>query len=113
VIDYTQGTFQFDYEASVDFDRLRAARVATTQAATRQSGLDALVPWKDENARYLTSLRAITLQYRSTTQYDVILVPQGKPVLFLSGGERLEDTRLVTDGEPEVLNRCGFDERLL
>ena len=113
MIDYTQGTFQFDYEASVDFDRLRAARVATTQAATRQSGLDALVPWKDENARYLTSLRAITLQYRSTTQYDVILVPQGKPVLFLSGGVRLEDTILVTDGEPEVLNRCSFDERLL
>jgi Xaa-Pro aminopeptidase len=29
------------------------------------------------------------------------------------GGVRLEDTIVVTDGEPEVLNRCGFDERLL
>ena len=87
MIDYAQGTFQVDYEARVDFDRLRSARVAKTQAAMRESGLDALVLWKDENVRYLTSLRAITLQYRSTTQYGVILFPQGKPALFLSGGE--------------------------
>jgi len=87
VIDYAQGTFQVDYEARVDFDRLRSARVAKAQAAMRESGLDALVLWKDENVRYLTSLRAITLQYRSTTQYGVILFPQGAPALFLSGGE--------------------------
>jgi Xaa-Pro aminopeptidase len=87
MIDYAQGTSQVDYEARVDFDRLHTARVAKAQAAMRTHGLDALVLWKDENVRYLTSLRAITLQYRSTTQYGVILFPQGKPALFLSGGE--------------------------
>lgn len=141
MIDYAQGTFQVDYEARVDFNRLRSARVAKTQAALRTSGLCALVLWKNENVRYLASLRAITLQYRSTTPYGVMLFPQGQPVLFLSGGEYahsatpsaasgermspptlfatdklvrdLEDTILVTEGEPEVLNRCGFDERVL
>jgi Xaa-Pro aminopeptidase/Xaa-Pro dipeptidase len=29
------------------------------------------------------------------------------------GGVRLEDTILVTEGEPEVLTRCEFDEHLL
>lgn len=29
------------------------------------------------------------------------------------GGVRLDDTILVTEGEPEVLTRCGFAERLL
>jgi Xaa-Pro aminopeptidase len=87
VVDYAQGQFQVDYEARVDFDRLRSARVRKTQEAMQGRGLDALVLWKDENVRYLTSLRAITLQYRSTTQYGVILFPEGKPVLFLSGGE--------------------------
>ena len=84
---YARGQFQVDYEARVDFDRLRLARVTKTQEAMRVKGLDALVLWKDENVRYLTSLRAITLQYRSTTQYGVILFPQGQPILFLSGGE--------------------------
>jgi len=87
MINYAQGTSQVDYEARVDFDRLRQTRVTKTQEAMRAAGLDALVLWKDENVRYLTSLRAITLQYRSTTQYGVVLFPQGKPVLFLSGGE--------------------------
>lgn len=87
MVGYAQGTSQVDYEARVDFERLRRARVSRTQEAMRASGLDALVLWKDENVRYLTSLRAITLQYRSTTQYGVMLFPEGKPVLFLSGGE--------------------------
>jgi Xaa-Pro dipeptidase len=87
MVDYAQGQFQVDYEARVDFDRLRLGRIAKTQQAMRRHGLDAVVLWKDENVRYLTSLRAITLQYRSTTQYGVILLPEGKPVLFLSGGE--------------------------
>jgi Xaa-Pro aminopeptidase len=87
MIDYAQGTYQVDYEARVDFARLRAGRIAKAQRAMQAQGLEALILWKDENVRYLTSLRAITLQYRSTTQYGVILFPQGKPVLFLSGGE--------------------------
>jgi Xaa-Pro aminopeptidase len=85
--EYARGPFHVDYETRIDFDRLRVARVTKTQEAMRSCGLDALVLWKDENVRYLTSLRAITLQYRSTTQYGVILFPQGKPILFLSGGE--------------------------
>jgi Xaa-Pro aminopeptidase len=95
MVDYAQGQFQVDYETRVDFDRLRLARVTKTQAAMRAKGLDALVLWKDENIRYLTSLRAITLQYRSTTQYGVILFPQGKPVLFLSGGEHARATEVM------------------
>jgi Xaa-Pro aminopeptidase len=87
MVDYAQGQFQVDYEARVDFDRLRLARVRKTQESMPTQGLDALILWKDENVRYLTSLRAITLQYRSTTQYGVILFPQGKPILLLSGGE--------------------------
>ena len=85
--EYAQGQFQVDYETRIDFDRLRRARVAKAQEAMRARGLEALVLWQDENVRYLTSLRAITLQYRSTTQYGVALFPEGKPVLFLSGGE--------------------------
>jgi Xaa-Pro aminopeptidase len=41
-----------------------------------------------------------------------------EPLIWLpgvrgGGGVRLEDTLLVTEGEPEILTRCGFDPRLL
>jgi Xaa-Pro dipeptidase len=76
-----------DYEARVDFARLRAERVRRTQELMRRRGVDALLLWKDENVRYLTSLRAIMIQFRSTTTYGVLLLADGEPTLFASGGE--------------------------
>jgi len=53
----------------------------------KERGVDALLLWKDENVRYLTSLRAIMIQFRSTTTYGVLLFADGEPTLFASGGE--------------------------
>jgi Xaa-Pro aminopeptidase len=84
---YAAGQYQVDYEARVDFRRLRAERVRRTQDLMRQRGVDAVLLWKDENVRYLTSLRAIMIQFRSTTTYGVLLFADGEPTLFASGGE--------------------------
>jgi Xaa-Pro dipeptidase len=84
---YAAGQYQVDYEERVDFPRLRAERVRRTQEVMRQRGVDALLLWKDENVRYLTSLRAIMIQYRSTTTYGVLLFADAEPTLFASGGE--------------------------
>jgi Xaa-Pro dipeptidase len=84
---YAPGPYQVDYEARIAFDRLRTERVQRTQAAMRKAGVDALLLWKDENVRYLTSLRAIMIQFRSTTTYGVLLFAEGEPTLFASGGE--------------------------
>lgn len=84
---YARGMGQADYEARIDWEALRRKRVERAQRLLRERGLDALLVWKDENVRYLTSLRAITLQYRATTQYGVALFPEGPSTLFLSGGE--------------------------
>ena len=84
---YGLGQFQVDYESRVDFPRLRAERVRRTQEGMRMAGIDALLLWKDENVRYLTSLRAIMIQFRSTTTYGVLLFPEGEPTLLASGGE--------------------------
>jgi Xaa-Pro aminopeptidase len=84
---YAAGQYQVDYEARVDFGRLRAERVRRTQDLMRERGVDALLLWKDENVRYLTSLRAIMIQFRSTTTYGVLLFAGGEPTLFASGGE--------------------------
>ncbi|MCL5960186.1 MAG: aminopeptidase P family N-terminal domain-containing protein, partial [Chloroflexi bacterium] len=84
---FARGQFQVDYENRIDFERLRRERVQRTQRFMRDEKVDALLLWKDENVKYVSSLRAIMLQYRSTTQYGVLLFQDGPPVVFLSGGE--------------------------
>ncbi len=84
---FARGTFNVDYEARIDWDRLRLERVEKTQRRMKAEGIDALLLWQDENVRYLTSQRAIMLQYRSVTHYGVLLGQEAGPVLLTSGGE--------------------------
>jgi Xaa-Pro dipeptidase len=49
------GVMAVDWEARVDFDRLRAYRVARVRQALERSGLGALLLYETANIRYLTS----------------------------------------------------------
>jgi Xaa-Pro aminopeptidase len=51
------------------------------------AGLDALLVWKDENVRYLTSLRPQLIAGKSGLLNGALLLPEGEPVLFASGGD--------------------------
>lgn len=84
---YARGTSAVDWEDRIDFDRLRRHRVASVQEALRSSDLDALLLWKDENVRYLTSLRAQLIAGKMTSLNGVLLVKGAEPVLLCSGGE--------------------------
>jgi Creatinase/Prolidase N-terminal domain len=54
---FNHGQFRTDYEARPDLEALREARVGRVQHLLRESQLDALLVWKDENVRYLTGMR--------------------------------------------------------
>jgi Xaa-Pro dipeptidase len=84
---YARGPFAVDWEDRVDFDRLRRDRIAAVTAALRASGLEALLLWKDENVRYLTSLRAQLIAGKMTSLNGVLLTRNAGPVLLCSGGE--------------------------
>jgi len=84
---FARGQSQVDYEQRIDFNALREKRLNKARQAMREMGYDALFLWRDENVRYLTSLRAIMLQFRSSTTYGVFMPADGRPVLFLSSGE--------------------------
>ncbi len=84
---WPRGGMMVDWEHRIDFERMRRERVAKTQAAMKEAGIDALVLWKDENVRYLTSARVIMIQYRSSTTYGVLLAREGEPTLLASSGE--------------------------
>ena len=84
---YARGPFNVDWEERIDFGRLRRERVARAHGSLTASGLDALLLWKDENVRYLTSLRAQLIAGKTTSLNGVLLARDEAPVLLCSGGE--------------------------
>jgi Xaa-Pro aminopeptidase len=85
---WARGAANVDYEARVDMAALRAGRLARARAAMAAAGLDALLVWKDENVRYLTSLRPQLIAGKSGLLNGALLRQEGGPVLFISGGDR-------------------------
>ncbi|HEY5684102.1 MAG TPA: Xaa-Pro peptidase family protein [Acidimicrobiia bacterium] len=84
---YARGPFAVDWEDRYDFGELRRQRVARAQEALAASEADGLLVWKDENVRYLTSLRAQLIAGKTTSLNGALLAPGGDPVLLGSGGE--------------------------
>jgi Xaa-Pro aminopeptidase len=84
---YAKGPFAVDWEDRYDFGELRRQRVAKAQGALSESGVDALLVWKDENVRYLTSLRAQLIAGKTTSLNGALLTASEEPILLASGGE--------------------------
>jgi Xaa-Pro aminopeptidase len=84
---YARGTSGVDWEERIDFGRMRRERVTAVQASLQASDLDALLLWRDENVRYLTSLRAQLIAGKTTLLNGVLLTKDAGPVLLCSGGE--------------------------
>ena len=84
---YGKGQAAVDWEERYDFPALRAKRNAKVKAELDASDLDGLVLWKNENVRYLTSLRAQIIAGKSSSLNGVLLAKGGEPELLCSGGE--------------------------
>jgi Xaa-Pro aminopeptidase len=61
--------------------------VEKASEALAASEADAVLVWKDENVRYLTSLRAQLIAGKTTSLNGALLVADGEPILLGSGGE--------------------------
>lgn len=85
---YALGQFQVDYQRRVDFDALRQKRLERAVGCLKEDGFDALLLWKDENLRYITSLKAQLIVGKTASLNGVLLLKDGSFVLFCSGGER-------------------------
>ena len=84
---YAKGPFAVDWEDRYDLPRMRRDRVENAQREMRNANLDGLLVWKDENVRYLTSLRAQLIAGKTMSLNGALLQPDGDPVLLCSGGE--------------------------
>ena len=61
--------------------------MAKAQKSLAESEADAILTWKDENVRYLTSLRAQLIAGKTTSLNGAFLTTAEDPVLLGSGGE--------------------------
>ncbi|HLI39961.1 MAG TPA: Xaa-Pro peptidase family protein [Streptosporangiaceae bacterium] len=84
---YGRGGGWVDWEQRYDLDALRSGRVARATAMMHEAGLDALLLWKMENVRYLTSLRSQVIAGKASILNGALLLPGQPPVLLASGGE--------------------------
>ena len=84
---WAPGPFAVDFEHRVDWDALRRKRRARAAAAAQEAGLDALLVWKDENVRYLTSLRPQLIAGKSGLLNGAMLIGDARVILFVSGGD--------------------------
>ena len=84
---YGAGTSAVDWESRYDFGGLRAKRIARARAAMETDHLDAVLVWKSENVRYLTSLRSQILASKDSILNAALLIGDQPPVLLCSGGE--------------------------
>lgn len=84
---YAKGPYAVDWEDRYDLPRMRRERVENAQREIRAANIDGLLVWKDENVRYLTSLRAQLIAGKTMSLNGALLQAEGDPVLLCSGGE--------------------------
>lgn len=84
---YAKGQFAVDWEDRYDWVALRRKRIEKVRAELVSSDVDLLLLWKNENVRYLTSLRAQIIAGKSSSLNGVLFAPAGEPILLASGGE--------------------------
>jgi Xaa-Pro aminopeptidase len=118
---FAHGQFRVDYEYRPDPHELREKRVARAREEMDRAGVDALLCWKDENVRYLTSLRAQIIAGKSAVLNGCLLVRGRAPILLCSGGEAqrarnvmpwIEELRIVPIMEARGLVRGAVEHSI-
>lgn len=89
----TYSTTATDWQARVDFDRLRLDRLARARAEMEKHDLGALVCFVGENVRYLTGVFQGNWKNNIFIRYCV-LPRNSDPVLFETGGGDLECAKI-------------------
>src|SRR5258706_13029665 len=90
---YAFGPMAVDWEERYDFPSLRRKRVERVREQMEAAGVDAILVWKNENVRYLTSLPAQLLAGKESSLNGALLTREAGPILFCSGGELDKATR--------------------
>ncbi|MDX1747793.1 MAG: aminopeptidase P family N-terminal domain-containing protein, partial [Halobacteriales archaeon] len=103
------GTMGTDWEARIDFERLRERRLEKAQEALRESDLDALFVFRTEDARYLTGFRSHLHPVSFLGNAVVMLIEGEDPILYSMDYRWAREAMTWMDPE-NVRPRANFRE---
>lgn len=98
--------FETDYIRRVDFEKLRADRVAKVRETLEREDLDAVLFLKYENIRYLTGLRPLWFPYVQLRNAALMVRGREQPFCFVNGGDfahRRATMHWVPEGDMRLL----------
>lgn len=82
------GQFGVDWEARINFHKLRSDRLERIKAQMRRMRVDCLISFRPENIRYATAYRALQWSTgMSVTRNAVVLPQEGDPILYVASGD--------------------------
>src|SRR5437588_11028875 len=102
----TYGTMAVDWEARVDFERLRAERLARAKAALEESELGALLCFDMANIRYITATHIGTWAMDKLIRFT--LLPQGDEPIMWDFGSAARHHTLYNPWLGEERSRAGI-----
>src|ERR671934_525182 len=102
----TYGTMQVDWEARVDFDRLRRERLARAKDALAQSELGALLCFDMNNIRYITATHIGTWAIDKLIRF--CLLPQSDQPIMWDFGSAARHHKLYNPWLGEERSRAGI-----
>ncbi|MDE1852600.1 MAG: aminopeptidase P family protein [Thaumarchaeota archaeon] len=88
--------FSTSWEELVNFDRLRKYRLSRVVSALKGEGLDAILVFKADNVRYVSSIRPLIWEAGYQTRNMVIADSRGNVSLFVASG----DFQRVKENDP-------------
>ena len=107
---YPKGQFAVDWEQPYEFVALRRRRLVRASAALAPSRLRALLLWKNENARYIASLRSQRIGYKTSplgrrpsatwAELPHVVTPLVASGEHMSPPHRIDADKIFWNGEP-------------
>lgn len=93
--------FATSWDKAIDFNALRRYRLDRLRQAMKEEKVDALITFKQDNIRYMTSYRPLMWETGYVTRNAAILVIDKDPILYAHAGDSARARKAMTWLDPE------------
>lgn len=103
--------FEVDWEYRIDFDKMRKQRLERAQRKLKEYNLDAIITFRVENIRYITSYRPLWWPHGGAVTRNAAVLPRnGSPYLLPASGDFHRAAATMPWLEPSHIKPLGVCE---